>query len=257
MQKANPTAVVYSYVNAGATNLYMNVRRPPLNDVRVRRAISLAMDREEMARAINGGTGAYAMSGVFPGLFTEAEMKQLLPFNPEEAKKLLAEAGYGAGLEMDYFYPGRAFGEASIAEMQLLQAQLKKVGISLNLRSFDLNEYLSRTRGDTFQLTLRGSNPGLDIDAYLYGSFHPSSGRNYNGVDDPKLTAMIEAQRREADPAKRRAIQKQAAAYIAEMAWGLTSRASVNYQMWQPYVKDYRPNYSRYLLPATNTWLDK
>lgn len=250
-------AVVYDYVTPGGTMLYMNVRRPPLSDVRVRRAVSLALDRDEFARVMNDGKAGYAVAGAFTGYFSEAEMREMLRYDPEQAKRLLAEAGYGDGLALEHFYPGNAFGEAYLNGMQLLQAQLKKVGINLTLRSFDLADYLARTRGNTFDLTLRSLSTGIDVDSFLYGSFHPNSNRNYNGVNDPKLTAMIEAQRQEPDVAKRRELVRQAARYITEQAWGLFAHGAVSYQVWQTYVMGYRPNAARSIAPFTDTWLDK
>lgn len=250
-------AVVYDYVTPGGTMLYMNVRRAPLDDVRVRRAISLALDRDEFAKVMNDGKAGYAMAGAFTGYFTEAEMRDALKHDPEQAKRLLAEAGYGAGLNMEHFYPGNAFGEAYLNGMQVLQSQLKKVGINLTLRSFDLADYLSRTRGNTFDLTLRGLSTGIDVDSFLYGSFHPTSGRNYNGVNDPKLTQIIEAQRQETDIAKRRELIRQASRHITDNALALFAHGAVSYFVWQPYVKNFRPNAARTVAPFGATWLDK
>jgi len=256
-QKAYPDAVVFAFENSGAINLYMNMRRPPFNNLNARKAVALAIDPEEIARTMQGGKAAYAVGGVFPGTFTDQELRQMLKYDPAEAKRLLTEAGYGAGLDLEFLYPGKAFGEAYITEMQLFQSQMKRVGVNLTLKAMDLAEYLSRTRGNTYDLTLRSSSPGMDVDSYLYGSFHPSSNRNYNGVDDPKLTPLIEAQRREPDPKKRMDIVRGAGRYIAENALGITSRSGLTYQMWQGYVKDYQPNLGRRYFPATTTWLDK
>jgi len=250
-------ATVYDYVTPGGTMLYMNVRRAPLDDVRVRRALSLALDRDEFAKVMNDGKAGYAMAGAFTGYFTEAEMREVLKHDPEQAKKLLADAGYANGLNMEHFYPGNAFGEAYLNGMQVLQSQLKKVGINLTLRSFDLADYLSRTRGNTFDLTLRGLSTGIDVDSFLFGSFHPTSGRNYNGVNDARLTQLIEQQRQETDTAKRRELIRQASRHITDQALGLFAHGAVSYFAWQPYVKNFRPNAARSVAPFNATWLDK
>ncbi len=252
-----PTATIYPFIAPGGTILYMNERRLPLSDIRVRKAIALGINHEEFAKTLNGGQAGYAMAGVFAGYFTEDEMKQYIKYDPEQAKKLLAEAGYGNGLDMEHFFPGPAFGDVYTNGVQLFQAQMKKIGINVTLKSFDLAEYLSRTRGNTYDLTLRPLSTGIDVDSFLFGSFHPTSGRNYNGVDDAKLTALIDAQRQEPDPAKRRTILKQASVYITENALGLMAYGAVQWQAWQSYVQNYRPNAARQLVPVTAAWLNK
>ncbi len=257
IKRQSPEAQLYTYNNLGARNLYMNQRRPPFNDERVRKAIGFALDRDEIIKTFSGGRGQWAVPGLFPGILTQEEIKAMLRYDPEEAKRLLAQAGHGAGLDLEFFYPGNAFGEVHVQESQLIQAQFKKVGINLTFKSFDLPEYLSRTRRDTYDITLRGTGPEPDVDAYLYAAFHPDSQRNYQGVNDPKLTELLEAQRREPDPAKRREIWRQAGRYLTEHALGLVTYNAASFEFQQGYVRNYRVNGGRRVWPLAATWLDK
>lgn len=254
----NADAVLHPHRSLAAQTIYMNQRRPPLTDGRIRRAIALAVDRDEFIRIFSKGQGTWALSGAFPDTYSQEEIKQILRYDPQEAKRLLAEAGFSQGLDLEHLFPGNSFGETYLQEMQLFQAQMKKLGINLSLKSLDLGDYLQRTRRDSFDLTLRGTAVQADVDSYLYLSYHPSSPRNYNGVDDPALTAMLEAQRAEPDPRKRREIVRQAVRYIADNALGLATYTAVTYDLWHLHLKDYAPHASLgSAWPLESAWLDK
>ncbi len=257
LQRENPDAVLYPIQSLAAQTIYMNLRRPPLSDARVRNAISLAIDRDEFINSFAGGKGSWSLSGGFPDTFSQEEIRQMLRYDPVEAKRLLDEAGHGAGLEMEFLYPGDGFGETYILEMQLFQAQLKKVGINLTLKSLDLPAYLERTRRDTYDITLRGTSVQPDVDSYLYLSFHPASQRNYNGVNDPRVTSLLDGQRSEPDPAKRREIVREAVRYITENALGLATYTPVQYRVAQGYAKNFAPHSGTGPWPVESTWLQK
>ena len=256
VKKDNPDAVMYSYTNPAPLHLYMNNRVAPLNDTRVRQAISLAMDRDEFIKSIVGGQGAWALAGAFPDTFSQAEIKQILHYDPAKAKQLLSDAGYADGLSMDFIYPGNAYGDVYIQEMQLFQAQLKKVGVNLNLKSLDKGTYSTDKKKGNYVITFTGKDLSGDVDSYLYATFHTGQRDNYAGVSDPKLDAMIEAQRQETDPAKRRTLVRQAVQYINEQAYSLAMFYGPGFQFWQPRLKNYAPHFGVNGWPITNSWLE-
>src|SRR5712692_3894714 len=91
---------------------------------------------------------------------------------------------------------------AICTEMQLLQAQLKKIGITLNLKTVDPADFSNRRAKGQFTMAIIDKDLQGDVDSYLYGTFHSHSSTNYGGSNDPKLDAMLQAQRQEADIAK-------------------------------------------------------
>jgi peptide/nickel transport system substrate-binding protein len=98
----NADAVVTYTKGASPRHMYFNVRRPPFDDERVRKAVDLAIDRKEFIRVFEDGAGALVLPGAFLNTFTEAEIEKIIRYDPEEAKRLLAEAGYANGLDLDF-----------------------------------------------------------------------------------------------------------------------------------------------------------
>lgn len=97
LESVQPAPVVFEYMERFPQVLYLNTRRAPINDLRVRQAFSLAVDRDEYLQVLNGGKGGWALNSAPAELFTQQEVRQMLRYDPEAAKKLLAEAGFPNG----------------------------------------------------------------------------------------------------------------------------------------------------------------
>ena len=123
--------------------------------------------------------------------------KEILSYDPAKAKQLLEAAGFSKGLDVEFVYNG-AYGDIFNTRAQLLQSQLKKVGINLALKPLPGNEDALRRRSGDFQfnITPRGQGVPQDIDSYIYGMFHPKSADNYGRINDPELTPLLERRQR-------------------------------------------------------------
>jgi peptide/nickel transport system substrate-binding protein len=255
--KMRPDAVINSYLTPSPVPFYMMVSKPPLNDLRVRQAIGLALDRDEFVTTFTQGKGGWALAGAFPDTFSQEEMKQMLKHDPAQAKQLLAAAGYPNGLDLEFLYPGKAYGDQYVQEVELTQAQLKKVGINLNLQAADKQDWLARERKHQFQLSFpAGKSLGEDVDSYLYAVFSPGSGTNYGDINDPELTPLLDAQRRELDPAKRKEIIRQAVKRInVDQAWGFALFSPVSQEIWAPRLANFAPNFGSKGFPLEQSWL--
>jgi peptide/nickel transport system substrate-binding protein len=257
LKKNEPNSVEYSYMKP-ASEMYINQRQLPLSDVRVRQAIGFAIDRDEFVRVLDGGDGGWGMAGGFPDTFTQDETRQILRFDVQQAKQLLSAAGYANGIELELQYPGNDYGDTYIAAIQLLQSQLKRAGVSLALKSVDKNDFNNAKRVGKFDIILANKAALVgDVDSFLYAGFYSGSKANYGAVKDSKLDALLQAQRREVDPAKRQDIVRQAVRYINEQAYSLATDSRRSYEFWRPYVKDYAPQYGVGRVPLAETWIDK
>ncbi len=257
IEKANPGVVKYELESAFPQDFFMRVDRAPLNDTRLRRAIALSVDRQEFMRVFQEGRGSLQAPGVYLGYFSQDEIKQMQPYDPEGAKRLLAEAGFPNGTDFEFTYPGNLYGEDYLSQMQLLQAQLKKTGINLVFKSIDPQAYISNRREGNFAINvLSGADAKWDIDFPLT-KFHAAAKSNYYGVKDPELTRLIEAQRAEVDAGKRRELVRQAGRMIVERAYGVGMYSPVGYYFWHPYLKNYAPNWNITTWPIVNSWLEK
>jgi ABC-type transport system substrate-binding protein len=257
ISRAVPNAVVFNYLSTEGKHLYINVGRPPLNDQRVRSALLMCIDRDAMIKALADGKGEWALAGGIPGLFSDAETRQLLPFDPAQAKQLLSAAGYGGGIDLTAIYPGQKYGQELIDQWQLIQAQVKKAGINLILQSVDPTEESNRKRSGDFQLEMVPKNLEGDLDETIYTVFYSKSAGNYSRINDPTLDQLVLAQRREPDLARRRDLWRQLGRAVAGGAWSTALYYRTQYQLWQPYLRDYYPNQGYRGWPLVASWLDK
>ena len=188
----------------------------PFQDVRVRRALNHAVNKEEMIQALNAGfgepTAQYPYSpiaiGYDPGLKPFA-------YDPALAKKLLAEAGYSTGFETDFHTTasGKTVGEA-------LQRYLAAVGIKLNIKIYD-----AATLGSWSPKHARGEfliSPGLlgcglstfisrpDMSSLANVYAHSGERGTYGGVANPDVDKYLELQENEMDPVKRYELMREA-----------------------------------------------
>ncbi len=124
----------------------LNTQKKPFSDVRVRRAVNYAVNRDALAREILKGTATSA-SGPIPPAITWAYTDQVTkyPYDPDRAKKLLAEAGYPNGFSAVFWIPESGSGMQSPKTMaQAIQADLAAVGITATIQTFEWGAYLSK-----------------------------------------------------------------------------------------------------------------
>lgn len=197
--------------------IYPNLNVKPLDDVRVRKAINLGINREELCSMVGADTeptvnfiAKYMKDKQSGGYFVDGA-KPPFEENLEEAKKLLAEAGYpdGKGFpKLTYNYPSL---EMDSDTAQVLQEQLKKnlnIDIELNAQELQVN-YTERKAGN---FDLCRMNWTADFaDPYTYLSMLLSNGTyNCSGIRDEKYDALVEQSDTEKDPAKRADLMHQA-----------------------------------------------
>jgi peptide/nickel transport system substrate-binding protein len=243
MKRNNPDAVVYPYIYFGAQDLWMNqMQGKLLADERLRHAISLAIDRDEMISVLGGGRGAWSLGGAFPDVFTQDETKQLLKHDTGQARQLVTAAGYPNGVDVEFQYT-TDYGPFYVSMIQLLQAQLKPAGLNIVFKVLDRQDTIQRRKNGDYVMSATAGDVNTDIDSSVYQKYIPGSTGNNSRVDDPTLTALLQAQRRELDASKRRDIVRQAVRRIAETAEGLTTFYAEHNEFWRPALKNYAPNF--------------
>ena len=254
--KANPAVVKFEAIDPSPQHLYMSVKPgSPLADIRLRQAIALTIDRDAFLKTLYEGKGGWPMAGAFPDTFSQDEIRSLLKHDLTQAKQLVAAAGYPNGLELEFIYPGNYFGQIYITQMQLLQSQLKQIGISLRFTTMDYAAYSTLKKQHSFTITNTHKSLQGDIDSYLNNSFNPASTEDYTEVNDPQLTALLLAQRQETDTNKRRDICRQAVKRInVDQVWALGVFDGLYWNLWQPRLQNYAPNFGL-TLTLNNAWL--
>jgi peptide/nickel transport system substrate-binding protein len=258
VKKASPDARFFRYLQPQGYHLNFSQAHPgPLTDIRVRQAFAMSIDRDEINKTVAGGEGQWAVTGAVQGLFSEAEAKQLMKQDVAQAKQLLAAAGYANGLRVEWPYEND-ISQDNLTWFQLVQAQVKRAGIDLALIPLDKVDQRAKRRKGDFDVDVLQALGLLeaDADSMMYGTFSSKGTTNWSKIKDPVLDKLLEEQRSEVDPAKRRDVQQQAAKRIVDQAWGVELIYPPIWDVTQPYLQNYYPHFS-VRAPFTRSWLTK
>jgi peptide/nickel transport system substrate-binding protein len=251
VKKTNPDAVTLDYVS-GQQGLYINNSHAPLTDERVRKAIWMTIDRKAFDNAFSSGKGGFAIAGTIPGIFSQDEMAQLFKPDPAGAKALLSAAGFPNGMQLEVMQTGN-----DTRASELLQSQLKPVGITLTIAVLDAATWATRLHQSKFDLSNNGFAVVNDVDSKLYGNFDSKSSGDYVGAKDPAYDKLAEAQRQVVDPAKRKEAVRAAALYLEQHAMSTTLYQSITTAFWQPAVNGYAPKWQSTDWLAPQVWLSR
>ena len=147
--------------------LAFNTQKKPFDDARVRRALTMAIDRAAILKAVYLGAGEPAVNLIPPIMWGYNKDIKAWPHDPEAAKKLLAEAGYPNGFEADLWAMPvqRPYNPDARRIGELMQSDLAKIGVKAKIVSFEWGEYIKRSRtgeGDMIQLGWTGDNGDPD-----------------------------------------------------------------------------------------------
>jgi peptide/nickel transport system substrate-binding protein len=198
----------------------INHGRKPFTDVRVRQALSLAVDRAEVLQAAASGLGSVT------GPLTPAMKPWALPLdafkewytpNPNKARKLLAEAGFPNGfkttLKVIPTFP------TMVAGSQVIAAQLKKIGVDTQIIQEEYGVWIKAIIKPNFDfdLTMNATTGDADPDSLLYRRFH-SSEKQWNNDGDPDVDVLLDQGRAALDPKKRKELYDQAQRLMVEKA---------------------------------------
>jgi len=149
----------------------LNVEKKPFNDVRVRRAFNMAIDKKAIVDAVYQGAGIPAKNPIPPTMWSYNEQIQDYPYDPEGAKKLLAEAGHPNGFDTDLWAMPvqRPYMPNARRAAEMIQADLAKVGVRARIVSFEWGEYRKRLQAGEHQAGIMGwTGDNGDPDNFMY-----------------------------------------------------------------------------------------
>lgn len=266
--KAAVPQMVITPANASVVeHIILNVQRPPFDNVKVREAVSRAVDRRAWSEALYQG-GAVFGAALLPkpyGLWGLAEKDlRALPGGgsasdeKSAARRLLTEAGFSDRAPLRLRMLTRAL-PAFVDVASFVVSELKRVGIDAELATMDTVQFeAAKVRGEFTIATDRTGVEPDDPDAVLNELYGCGSPRNYSHYCDETIARMIERQSQELDPAKRMAmvhdIQRRLAVSSASPVLGWR----MDYFAQWPYVKNLVPHHSIYSWGRLqDVWLDK
>ena len=237
---------------AAISYLLINVTHPPMNDVRVRKAFNYAIDKQAWSkwRKVTKPLTAFTPEGIFHGY----PQPKGDPFNPEEGRRLLGEAGYPVTKRSDGSYSCPKFPvdqveyiyntqESNKAMAEWMQAQWKQnLGITITLRNMEWRTFLNVRSKMEYKGFARGAWGADYMDPFTFLSLFYTGGENGTGWLDPKYVSMLDEANRTLDPKKRYELLAQAEKYLIDAQPVIPiDTAAVNF-VKKPYVKGMYPN---------------
>ena len=245
-------------------DLAMRTDQKPWSDVRVRQAVSMALDRREIIESTLEGVGV--VNGPIPAALTDwalpidqlGEGARNYRHDPAEARRLLAAAGYPNGFPASVCF--NSYGSTVLVDtMQLVLKHLKAVGIDAKLDQKEYGAYQVTCRLGKFDsLSFGPLTPFLEPDNFLFGQYYTGEPRNRSHVHDPVLDALLVRQRRTADVKQRREVINTIQRHLARQQYYVHAPSGVYIAAWDPAVKNYAPNLGYdYGGRLTAAWLDR
>jgi peptide/nickel transport system substrate-binding protein len=250
-KKSNPGYPVVFWDWLAVRTLAMRTDKPPFNDARVRRALSMAIDRKKWVAQYLEGQG-FEDHGSVPAPMREwklpakdlGEGARYLEHNPALAKKLLAEAGFPNGLKAKCTnWPG--YGPEYVEELELLTFSLKQIGVELTIVNEEYGNYIRGSFLGKFDETSWGpSSVFTEVDGYLYNFYKTGQPNNRSHVADNKLDVLLDAQRRYTARSSRKKVIDDIQRLTAEQVYYVYTPYPKNVSSWAPWVKNYGPKNS-------------
>ena len=207
--KANPQLKVTIGRTEGKTILALNNARKPLDDVRVRRALNYAIDRQQVILGAMNGAGTPIGSHFSPNDAGYVDLTGTYPYDPAKARALLAAAGYANGLRLTLKVPPPSYARRS---SEIVAAMLAEVGVSVTIENVEFPQWLDRVfKSRDYDQTIISHTEPLDIDiyarpGYYFGYVNPAFNALMQTIDatlddDKRLNLLGDAQRILADDA--------------------------------------------------------
>ncbi|QKK25479.1 ABC transporter substrate-binding protein [Rhizobium hidalgonense] len=186
----------------------MNNARKPFDDKRVRQALMMAIDRKTVIDGAWSGLGTPIGSHYTPNDPGYQDMTDVLPYDVEKAKALLAEAGYPNGFTFTIKSPQMAYAPRSA---EVMQAMFAEIGVTMNIEptEFPAKWVQDIMKDRNFDMTVVAHAEPLDIDIYARDPY-------YFNYKNPTFNALMKKVQETADPAAQNAIYGEAQKILAE-----------------------------------------
>ncbi|ARU04832.1 peptide ABC transporter substrate-binding protein [Comamonas serinivorans] len=244
LKKNAPQLKWNRWLSTLGTFIALRVDTKPFDDVRVRRALNMAVDRDQIIKTYYGGNAellGYPMHPDYTGYYEPlsampASIKEVFSYNPEQAKKLLAEAGYPNGFS---FKVQTTSIHTANEMLSMVASQLAKVGVKLEIEVLEYPAYLSA-------MTTKKNAPGYFMSVGLTNpttsvrkTFGTGQTWNPSQYTDKALDAKLATMLHEPEEAKRQQLLREMTREVLEKSPHIWLPSPYFYTAWWPWVKNY------------------
>ncbi len=242
---SNVTVLEQPGLNIGY--LAYNTTKKPFDDVRVRKALNMAINKQAIIDAVYLSTGVAAINPIPPTMWSYNKSIKDDPYNPDAAKKLLAEAGYPNGLETDLWAMPvqRPYNPNAKRIAELMQADLAKIGVKAEIKSFEWGEYRKRAQAGEHQMAQLGwtgdnGDPDNFLNTLLGCAAAKSNGSNIAKFCYQPFEDLVQKAKSVSDQAERTALYEKAQVIFKEQAPWFTIAHSVQLKPVRKEVVDFK-----------------
>ena len=229
--------------------VYLNNKVAPFDNVKVRQALSYAIDRQGVMQMLSDGKGVAVGSSMYPAFqkYFRADLSDYYKTDVAKAKQLLTDAGYPDGFSMDITVPSNYQPHVDTAE--IIAQQLKQIGVTVNIKNVDWNTWLSDVySGRKYQATVIGVDASSLTARAMLSRFVSDDASNFTNFSDPEYDKLYAEAAAATDDAKQVELYKQleeiltkdaANLYIQDMCdYVAMSKGVQGYEFYPLYVMD-------------------
>ena len=243
--KSDPAVNLLKTEGLNVAYMAYNTMVAPFDNVRVRKAINMAVNKQAIIDAVYGPTGMVAINAIPPGVWSYNKTIADDPYDVEQSRKALAEAGItDLSMKIWAMPVQRSYMPNARRAAEMMQADLAKVGIKVEIVSFDWNEYLKRSQEkDRDGAVILGWTGGIaDPDNFLAALLgcEAIGGANRANWCNHDFEKLIQAAKVTTDQKERAKLYEQAQVIFKQQAPWLTIAHQVVEQPVSPKVKDFR-----------------
>lgn len=245
LKKTNPQLKWSKWLSMNGQFIALRTDQKPFNDIRVRRALNMAVNKQEIVQAYYGGNAelfGYPMHPDYYGYFEPLEkmpasVKELFTYDPEKAKKLLAEAGYPNGFTFKVQFTTAQPDHADL--LPLIAGYLDKVGVKIEIQPMEYGAFLSAMTTKTHAAGYLMNNGYTNPTTSIRKSFVTGQVWNPSMWSDPAYDKKMDEVFRTRDEAKRQKMIKEMTVEILDKAPYIWLPTPYIFTAWWPWVKNY------------------
>jgi peptide/nickel transport system substrate-binding protein len=272
-KQSAPRAAVTRVASGPANPLFFQLGDPTsvFQDIRVRRALSMAIDRDALGKSVYGGEAVqYVFVPGFLGKWSlpvdklNPAIRQYYQYNPAEAKKLLEAAGQ-TNLQIRLTNPLASMGQIDLTKsVEAINGMLNAIGVRSTILNLDFNkDFIGSGHGiragyyDKDMVICTANSPYTEADDVLFGFLHSRNNQNIEHLNDPAYDAMVDKQRTIVNEDERVKAVQDIQKYVAENMYAVSTVGSYRWELVQPRVRNYSysDSYGFYTENYAKAWL--
>ncbi len=245
--RKDPQVTVLEQAGLNVGYLAYNVERKPFDDVRVRKAINMAINKKAIIDGVYLSTGVAAKNPIPPSMWSYNDAIKDDPYDPEGAKKLLAAAGMPNGFATDLWAMPvqRPYNPNARRIAELMQADLAKIGVKAEIKSFEWGEYRKRMQAGEHQMGMLGwtgdnGDPDNFLNTLLGCDASKNNGSNVSKWCFKAFEDLVQKAKSVSNPAERTKLYSDAQVIFKEQAPWFTIAHAVQLKPVRKEVIDFK-----------------